>query len=281
MLTGRAPSGTTLETFGGIPVERGLVSRDFDWVTGGRLSQRVGDLASAGVSFLHQRDLGGIAFEELGVDTSFTPARWFASSFTSSFDLLSQSVPEARASMGVRGGVGRLDLFAVHRLPSSLLPATSLFAALGDIPSDRLGLDVLWRAAPRLDILLTGTVESLGGSLGGEQRVRATLRLDDLGAGAIGLEGRRQNAPDASWTGVRATALIPIVARIYGSAELEIAVPDSPDGRGAVWPWGLVAVSFRPVPVWDFAAAVEAGASPESTATVTAIGRLSRRWEGP
>jgi len=278
-LVGRTSFGTSLELFGGMPVERGLKPRDFDWVVGQRLSQRIGEVASAGVSYLHRRDEGRIAYEELGLDAALMPLSWFDAGFVGALSLVEPGITDARLNLGLRGALGRIDLFALRRSPSRLLPATSLFAALGSVPSDRIGATILWRAAPRLDVLATGSVESIGGELAGEQRVRATLRLDDRGDRALGLEVRRQGAPSASWTGVRATVRIPILPKLFASSELEIAVPDTAGDRGAVWPWALMALGYRPSPAWDLAAAVEASASPSSVASLNSLLRVSYLWD--
>jgi hypothetical protein len=173
----------------------------------------------------------------------------------------------------------RVELFAVQRAPSHLLPATSLFSALGDVPSQRAGASLLWRAAPRLDLLGEGSGESLGGEPGAQALLRATLRLDDKGAGALALEGRRQSTPGASWTGVRGTARVPIGRRLAGSTELEIVHPDDPRGRGSIWPWGLLALRYQPFLHWEVAGAVEASASPTALSSVRALLRAAYAWE--
>jgi hypothetical protein len=291
---GRAPWGTSLEVFGGMPVVSDFQPRDYDWVVGGRASQRIGKYATLGLSYLHERQTGALVAEELGVDATVTPLRWLDAAFTSAVDLQSLQLSDARVALAARHASVRLELFAVRRSPSHLLPATSLFSALGDVPSQRVGGSLLWRAAPRLDVYGEGAVESLGGGavpmsstgagalagaeLGGQGMLRTTLRLDDRGAGALGLEVRRQSVPDASWTGVRGTARIPLSRMFAASTELEIAVPDDPRGRGMVWPWGLVALRFMPAPRWEMAGALEAGASPTAVSEVSAIFRVAYVW---
>ncbi len=107
---------------------------------------------------------------------------------------------------------------------------------------------------------------------------RRTLRLDDKGAGALGLELRREGIPEASWTGIRGTARLPFSARVSASTELELVRPDDPRGRGAVWPWGLVALRFRPEPKWEMAGALEASASPTAASSVSGLFRVSYLW---
>jgi hypothetical protein len=276
----RTPWGTSLELFGGMPVVADFQPRDYDWSVGGRVAQRLGSYGTAGLSYVQTRDTGAVAYEELGVDASVTPLRWLDAAFTGALDAQSLRLSDARVALSARSKSLRLELFAVRRSPSHLLPATSLFSTLGDVPSQRVGGSVFWHAAPRLDVLGEGAVESLGGELGGTGMLRTTLRLDDRGDGALGLEARRQSVPSASWTGVRATARVRLTRVLGASTEIEIAAPDDPRGRGVVWPWALLALRFLPVPRWELASALEVSASPTAVSEVSGLFRLSYVWAG-
>jgi hypothetical protein len=277
-LTARAPWGTSVEVFGGVPVVSDFQPRDYDWAVGGRLAQRIASVATVGLSYLQMRETGALAFEELGVDGAVQATSWLDAALTSAIDLSSLQLSDARVSLAARVSSLRFELFAVERSPSHLLPATSLFSALGDVPSERAGASILWRAAPRLDVLGEGAVESLGGEPGAQALLRTTLRLDDKGAGALALELRRESTPGASWTGVRGTARLPLTKRLAASTEVEVVAPDDPRGRGAVWPWALVALRFLPLPRWETAGAVEASASPTAVASVSGLFRVSYVW---
>lgn len=277
----RFPWGSSIEVFGGLPVSYGAAPRDYTWTIGGRASQRIGHAGTIGLSYLHARNDGKPAFEEIGVDGAASLGRVFDGAFTTSFDILRIGVSDARISIATRLDPVRIELFAVRRSPSRLLPATSLFSALGDVPSDRGGGSILWRAAPRLDVRGEGAFESLGGALGGQFFLRTNLRLDDLGNGVLGLELRRQGAPSSAWTGIRGTARLPLNSRLFASTEIEFVWPDDPGDRGPVWPWGLVALRFTPTPAWEMSGAVEANASPTNTAAIRALVRLSHTWSGP
>ena len=279
---GRIPHGPTLQVFGGVPVMPGFTAQEYDWAAGGRMAYRVAEFASAGVSYLQRRGQGRIAFEELGFDATTTPVRWLDAAGEVAVDLLHQDVSSARGSVAARFGPLRLEGFAVHRRPSHLLPATSLFAAIGDVPSTQGGLTASFRPAPRLDINAIGSADYIGGDFGGRASLHAILRLDDRGDGALGFELRRQWAPlTSSWTGGRLQARIPVAYRLRASAEIEVVVPDEPDGRGAAWPWGLVALAYSPAfaPWLDVAGALEASASPTRLASFAGLGRMSFTWE--
>lgn len=276
----RAPWGTGVEAFGGVPVSLDYTSRAFDWIVGGRVSQRILDRAVLGVSYLQRRSSGAVAFEELGFDAAITPVRWLDAAATAAVDVFRPGLTDARVSIGIRPlQTLRIEAYGVQRSPSHLLPATSLFAALGDVPSRRAGASVFFRVAPRLDLTGDGAVESLGGDLGSVGFVRATLRLDDKGARAIALEARRQSVPLASWTGVRVVGHFPFARVLAIATELELAVPDEGRGRGSVWPWGLVALQYKPEPLWEVAGAFEASSSPSNIAALRGLIRVSRAWE--
>lgn len=298
-IVGRAPWGTTIEVFGGAPTTPEFQYREFDWAVGGRVSQRISKYGTVGVGYLHLRQAGAVAFEELGIDALATPLPWLDAAFSSAVDLQSFALADARLSLAARFKSVRLELFGVRRSPAHLLPATSLFSALGDVPSQRAGASLLWRAAPRLDVLAEGNVESLAGAtpmdetssvapipaqLGARGMFRATLRLDDRGDGALQIEVRRQSVPswpgvdNASWTGVRGTARVPINRWFIAAAELEIVAPDDPRGRGVVWPWGLVGLRFHPAERWEMAGALECGASPTAVSQVSGIFRIGYAW---
>jgi hypothetical protein len=259
----------------------------YDWIVGGRISHRLGENAVAGISYVHQRDRGFIADEEVGFDAAFVPRPWLDVAARAAVDLVDDpGISEARLSAAARKGAWRLEAFGSRRSPARLLPATSLFSALGDVPSDELGVGTRWRAAPRLDVWASAAYRSVDEGEhrvdGAELRGRAALRLDDTGKkGVLMFELRRQQQGELStWTGLRGTARLPVHSKLVASSELELVIPDESRGRGAVWPWGLVALGWRPSESWEAACALEARASPESEFALSALLRLARRWEG-
>jgi len=278
---GRLPFGATIELFGGAPVVPRFASQPYDWLAGGRVAQSVGHRATLGVSYVQRRSHMEVADEEVGADMTTMPLPWLDIAGRGAYDLTSPGIAEAIASAAARTKKTRFELFASHRSPGRLLPATSLFSVLGDFPSESLGMTVLWKAAPRLDLLASGAGQQVGGTYGYNAWLRSTLRLDDKGAGYLGVEVRRQDVSTAQWTGLRIVASLPIVTTFRFSTELEVALPDEPNGRGIAWPWGLMALSWRPGKGWETAAAVEAGASPLNRYEVNGLLRLSRTLELP
>jgi hypothetical protein len=230
---------------------------------------------------VQRRDDGELANEEVGADLAAEPASWCDLAGRVTYDLSSPGIADAFASAAARSGDWRLELFASQRSPARLLPATSLFSVLGDLPSQKIGGTVTWRAAPRLDVLASGAGQWVGAGPGYGAWLRASLKLDDRGEGRLGVELRRQDASTAQWTGVRAVASLPLGAGFRYSHEIEVVVPDHPNGRGALWPWGLAALSWRSKVGWEVAAAVEASSSPQQRYETNALVRLSRAIQVP
>jgi hypothetical protein len=275
-VVGRAPWGGAIEAFGGLPVAPRFGARAYDWIVGGRVSQTVESKATLGVSFVERREYGEISDEELGGDLALALARWLDIAAFAGFDLVDPGITEARASAAARAGDWRVEVFASQLSPGRLLPATSLFSVLGDLPSQTAGATVRWRAAPRLDLLASGAGQDIGGVFGGNGWVRASLKLDDRGDGSLGAEVRRVDLPGARWTGARFVAALPIARGLRYSSEIEIVAADDPRGRGKAWPWWLSALSWRAHYGWEIAAGVEAFASPTQRYEVDGLVRLVR-----
>lgn len=278
-VTLRAPWGSAIESFGGAPVVPRLGARPYDWLAGARASQKLGRNAIVGVSYLQRREDGEISDHEVGADAAFAPARWLDVAGFGAYDLTSPGLADARVSAASRVGAFRFETFASELSPGRLLPATSLFSVLGDFASESVGGTIKWFAAPRLDLLASGAGQDVAGSFGGNGWLRATLRLDDRGEGNLGLELRRVDVSTAEWSGIRGVAGLPLGRGFRFSTELEIVVPDHPDGHGIAWPWGLMALAYRSPGGWELAGAVEAASTPLHPYEANALLRASRSWE--
>lgn len=275
---GRTPWGTSLEAFGGAPVVARFGGRAYDWAAGGRVAQNIAEKANLGVAYVHKRDRGVLADEELGLDFAAAPSRRFDVAARGAYDLVTTGLADALVSIGSRVSDFRFEAFGTRRSPSRLLPATSLFSVLGDVPSTRAGGTAKWYAAPRLDLLASAAAQIVDDRAGFEGSIRATLRTDDEGQGTLGLELRRQGIPGASWMGARGLASVPIVPRLRASTEIEVAAPDDPRGRGDLWPWALVALGWQAPAGWEVAAAAEAASTATARRELVAMVRASFAW---
>ncbi len=275
----RLPRRFDVEASAGAPVPPTLLGngRAWDWYAAARVARRLGDTGSVGLAYGHRRDAGRLAYEELGVDAGAQLDRRYDAGGRVAYDLTKAGIAEVGLVASRRGRAVRTEVYARHRSPSSLLPATSLFSVIGDVPSQRVGTVITWRAAPRLDVIADVAARRIDDAFGEELVGRARLRLDDRGVSVVSGELRRAGGGDFAWTGARAAARVSIRRNVVLSSELELVIRDDGDDRGRVWPWGLVAASWDRAS-WSAALAVEASASPQHRYRVDGLVSISRRW---
>ena len=270
--------GIDAEAYAGIPVQPGLTtSRAWDWVVGARVAERLGDYGSLGVAYMEQRDYGRLDTEELGFDAGYALDKHSDVGARAAYDLANPGIAEITASTATRGKGWRGELYGSYRAASHILPATSLFTVLGDIPSEHAGALATWQAAPRLSLTGDFGTRYVDEAFAPALALRARLALDDRGTGAVTGELRRDGSAGDPWTGARAALRIPLRPQLTASSEVEIVIPDSARGRGAFWPWALVALGYDHGP-WHAAAAVEVSASPEDRHRLDALCTLGRQW---
>lgn len=274
----RLPYRFDVEAVGGVPVMPGLgTSRSWDWLAGGRVSRRIGDGGSVGLAYAQRRDTGRLVTEELGADAGFAITKRTDAGARAAYDLANPGLAEVMVTASHRRKALRTEAYAIHREASHLLPATSLFSVIGDVPSQRAGAVFTWRAAPRLDLIADTGARRVDDDYGVELVGRARLRLDDRGTSLLGAEVRRSGVADDEWTGLRGMARIGLGRGLTASTELELVIPDVDRGRGRVWPWMLGALAYERGD-WQAAIAAEASASPEYASRFDILGQLATRW---
>jgi hypothetical protein len=291
----RLPHAIDVEAYAGIPVMPGM-SRSWNWVTGAQIARRIGDWGSVGAAYMQQRTGGELALEEVGVDGGAALGKHDDLAGKLAYDVANPGLAEATITASDRRGAWRREVYASYIAASHILPATSLFTVLGDVPAVRLGTTWTWRAAPRLDVVTDLAVRrsdgdpidgpapratrEVGDVLAPAVVLHATLRLDDRGASAVAGELRRDGGGDAGWTGARASVRLALPCAFVASSEVELVVPDRDRDLGRVWPWALAAVS-RTWGAWHAAIAVEAQASPEDRARLDVLAQIGRSWGKP
>lgn len=274
-----AATGTSVEVFGGTPVVPRFGDRPFDLAVGGRVAQTAFDALTIGAAYLVRRRDGAVLDREVGPDLAIAPTPWLDVAARAAFDLVHRGPTDALASVAVRSGDLRVEGFATHRSPARLLPATSLFSVLGNVPSTTSGGTLRYRAAPRLDLIGTAAAVGQGDELGGYATGRALLALDDAWAGTLGLEVRRQSFGATQWSGVRVLARVPLTTKLAATTEVELVRPDRPPGASPVWPWALLALSYRLPSGWDGAVAVETLRTRDDRTEVHALGRVAWSYD--
>ncbi len=276
---GRAPFGTTAEVFAGAPVVPRFGSRMFEFAAGGRLGQQIGSGFNVGLSYSLFRKDGRLADQEIGPDLALAPNKWLDVAGRMAVDLVTKGPADALLSIGAHNKESRVEAFVTHRSPGRILPSTSLFSVLGDIPSTTTGGTLRYRVAPRLDLLGTGGAMFQGSALGGFFTGRASLALDDDWAGTLGVEVRRQHLGDARWSGARALLSLPLFTSVRLATEFELVRPDDQKGGTRVWPWMLVGLGYRAPRGWDFAGGVELVGTRDDRREVHALLRVSHSFE--
>lgn len=278
------PHRLTTEAFAGVPVVPGLgTGRAWNWAAGGRIGRELGDYGSVGVSMMEQREAGRLVAEELGVDAGVAFGKRDDVGARFAYDLANPAVAEVElTARHAHDKAMRFDVYAGYRAASHLLPATSLFTVLGDVPAARGGVRMTWRIAPRLDLAADAGARDSSADVAPALSARARLALDDRGASALTGELRRDGASDDAWTGVRGAARFALPCSLTASSELELVIPDADRTsggryRGRAWPWALVAFGWDRAP-WHVALAIEASASPEDRHRVDALVSVGRTW---
>ena len=270
----RLPYRLDVEAYAGIPVAPGF-ERSWDWLAATRVSRKVGDWGSVGVAYLQQRDAGQLATEEVGFDAGAAFSKDDSAAAKVAYDVANPGLAAVTLIATHRAGALRTDVFASHRAASHLLPATSLFSVLGDVPAERGGTTVTWKAAPRLDVGGDIAARKVGGDVAPELALRAKLKLDARGKNAVSLEARRDGVADDEWTGLRAATRIALPRALSLATEIELVIPDVDRGLGRAWPWFLTALAWERG-AWHAAIAGEASASPTDVRRFDVLATLGR-----
>jgi hypothetical protein len=266
--------GFALEAFAGVPVTPRFQSRSYDWLVGGRASQRLGSFGVLGASFVERRDHGRQIDQELGCDLTVYIRRNLSTAGRASYDLVSRGLSEIQVTGTWGSSVKRLEAFVAVRNPSLILPATSLFSVLSNVPSAQGGLSGRMRVAPRLTFDALVAYREATDAYGIRAKLGARLWLDDEGKGALEGELTRDGVEGAQWTGLRGLAYHDVFAAFRLSGEVELVVADEEKNGSRVWPWGRLSARYLACESWLFSAGVEGSASPEFVKVFQALFRV-------
>lgn len=287
-VTLRARSKTHFEVFGGVPVDGNVDGRQHDWMVGGRLSQGLGKRGVIGASYYNRFNTGQRSDEEVGGDFALRVAHWLDMAAKVSWELVNPGLVEVLGTISAetKSRAIRGEVYVTKRSATRLLQATSLFTVIGDPETLATGANLLWRAAPRLDLWVNGALRDAQEKYGWSGYVRGVLRTDDEGKGSILGEVRRQSVSVSQWTGLRVAAVIPLYEDFDTTVglmpEFEIVFPDDPEpDQGSVWPWGRLALRWEPTRSWAIAAACEASANQVQRYEVRGLARVSYQAEWP
>ncbi len=279
----RTPWATTIEGFGGLSVVPRFGESQGDLAFGGRVGQSIGTFTTFGVSYVQRYDRNDLSDQEVGADFRLDPIEQVSFSSRAAYDFINPGFSEAIANLAYQPvNQLRLELYGLYRAPHRILPSTSLFSVLGDVPSTIGSLRARWRAAPRLDVIGDFGARYFEDQFGERLRLRSVLRLDPQGNGALSGEITRFGGPDQiGWWGARTTLRYFLTKNWLLGSELEIVRPDRPSPRGEWWPWALGAITWLPVPELEVALAAEVSASTENEVAFDGLLRVAGRFGNP
>jgi hypothetical protein len=271
---GQIPQGFAIEGFGGVPVTPRFSSRAYDWLVGGRASQRFGSIGVLGASFVERRDHGRRIDQEIGCDLTLYLMPSLSTAGRASYDLVSRGLSEIQVTGAWGSSLKRLEAFVAVRNPSLILPATSLFSVLSNVPSAQGGMTGRMRVAPRLTLDALLAYRAASETYGIRAKLGARLWLDDEGKGALEGEVTRDGVQGSEWTGLRALAYHDLFAGIRLNGEVELVIADDTRNGSRVWPWGRLSTRYLLRDTWLFSAGVEGSASPEFVKVFQALLRV-------
>lgn len=266
--------GFALEAFGGVPVTPRFSSRAYDWLVGGRASQRLGTFGVLGASFVERRDHGREVDQEVGGDLTLYLMPTLSAAGRVSYDLVSRGLSEIQVTGSWGDVLRRLEAFVTVRNPSLILPATSLFSVLSNVPSAQGGMSGRMRVAPRLTLDALLAYRAATDAYGIRAKLGARLWLDDEGKGSLEGELTRDGVEGAQWTGLRALAYHDLFTDFRLSGEVELVIADQERNGSRIWPWGRVSARYKLFESWLFSAGVEGSASPEFVKVFQALFRV-------
>jgi hypothetical protein len=271
----RSDQGTQLEGFGGVPVTLAHDARAFDWLVGGRLSQRLLTFGLIGASYVQQRDRGRQTNEELGADFVFYILRDLTLSGRAAYDVARRGVAETSVTSSFGSVDKRVEVFGALRNASLILPSTSLFSVLSNEASLQAGASGRMRVAPRLRLDGLVAMRAQGDEAAPRLRAGGTLWLDDEQSSLIEGAVTRDGVGEGQWTGMRVLLSREVWLALRVMGELELVVPDHARDNGKVWPWGRLSARYALLEHWTISAGAEGSSSPRFSRLFQAIARVA------
>lgn len=271
----RSEQGTQVEGFGGMPVTLQHGGRAFDWLVGGRLSQRLMSFGVLGASYVQQRDHGRQTNEELGADLVLYLWRNLSLNGRAAYDVARRDVAETTLTSSYGSVERRVELFGSLRNASLILPSTSLFSVLSNEASVQAGASGRIRVAPRLRLEGLAAYRGQGAEAAPRLRAGGTLWLDDEQSGMIEGAVTRDGVGDGKWTGMRVLLSREVIEALRVMGELELVVPDHDRNNGKIWPWGRLSARYTLFEHWSISAGAEGSSSPQFSKVFQGIARLA------
>ena len=253
------PFGLQIAAFGGVPTGIRFVHQPWivgkhgddygaNWVLGGRLGYRLGDMLGVGVAYRHKRYRGLVAHHEVGWDLTASPLSWLELLADGAVELTAERLKEARVA-AIFHPVRTLDLEAGYRFvsPDLHVPRSSIFAVFSDDVHQQAYLEAHWSRWRWLDTSAEIGVRIYGESCSGagakeicddaaatiSGALRAVFRVGPDGQHRLVLEAERLGTPEEGLTRLRAGARMPLVAGLSLAVSADAFFIDSREDEAA------------------------------------------------
>jgi hypothetical protein len=153
------PNGLRVEVFGGAHAGPRLTYQSGDWLAGGRISHRHGDLITTGLSFLQARSREALQRELLGGDVTLRPRPWLEIGAGALYDTIGYHLAQLDLFGTLYPLPGLRVMLDWRRIvPVALLDKTSIFSVFSDAVRNEAGGDVSYRLTRRVTLTADGHV---------------------------------------------------------------------------------------------------------------------------
>ncbi len=257
MVSYTLPMGLQIAAFGGAPTGIRFVNQPWivgthedrygeNWVVGGRLGYRLGDMLGVGASYRHKRYRGLIAHHEIGWDLTAAPLPWLEVICDGAVELTVERLKQLRAAVLLHP-TRSIDLEAGYRFvsPDLYVPRSSIFAVFSDDVHQRAYIAGHWSRWRWLEVSLEAglriydeTCSDAAGKTTCDEAafapsgaLRAVLRLGPDGMHRVVAEAERVGTPDGGFTRLRVGSRMPIIGRLSVAADIDAYLLDDAHGE--------------------------------------------------
>jgi hypothetical protein len=217
------PAGFKVEVFGGAHAGPQMTYQAGDWMAGGRLSHRWGDLITTGVSFLQAREREALQRELVGGDVVVRPKPWIELGAGLLYDTLGYHL----AQLNLQGTFFPLSGMRVmldwrRVVPVSLLDKTSIFSVFSDAVRNEAGGDVSYRLSRWVSVGAEGYLLHFDdGNDGYRFGANTRVALDSRGMSSFTFRVGRWRDTVNSYTEFRAAARYFFTQALFGALDLQ------------------------------------------------------------
>lgn len=217
------PAGFRVEIFGGEHAGPRLTYQPGDWLVGGRLSHRWGNLVTSGISFLQAREGEVLRRELIGADVTVRPRPWVELGAGALHDVIGDHLAQLDLFGSFFPVPGLRVLVDWRRVvPVALLDKTSIFSVFSDAVRNEVGGEVSFRAGRALTLGADGHALAFDeGQRGYRAGAGARIALDRRERSVLVLRvARWRDATDGYWE-LRAAVRRSFTDALFGVLDIQ------------------------------------------------------------